>query len=36
MSVTQLSEFKDSLRKLVVDNYSWEGIAGKYLKTYLG
>ena len=36
MSEAQLIAFKESLRKLVVDNYSWEGIAGKYLKTYLG
>jgi glycosyltransferase involved in cell wall biosynthesis len=26
--------FKASLRKLVVDLYSWEGIAGKYLTTF--
>ena len=36
MSESQLIAFKESLRKLVVDNYSWEGIAEKYLKTYLG
>jgi len=35
MTPEQLSAFKDSLRKLVVDNYSWEGIANKYLKTFL-
>lgn len=34
MSAVELSDFKDSLRKLVVDNYSWEGIAGKYMKTF--
>ena len=34
MTTEELSNFKDALRKLVVDNYSWEGIAGKYLNTF--
>lgn len=34
VSSSQLTQFKQALRKLVVDNYSWEGIANKYLKTF--
>lgn len=34
MTADELADFKASLRKLVVDNYSWEGIAGKYLNTF--
>lgn len=34
MTAGELLAFKNSLRKLVVDNYSWEGIAGKYLNTF--
>ena len=29
-----LATFKASLRRLVVENFSWEGIAGKYLENY--
>lgn len=31
---SEIATFKQSLRKLVVDNFSWEGIAGKYLINY--
>jgi glycosyltransferase involved in cell wall biosynthesis len=34
MTKDEMTAFKASLRKLVVDNYSWEGIAGKYLRTF--
>ena len=34
MTVEESLAFKASLRKLVVDLYSWEGIAGKYLNTF--
>ncbi len=34
MSSQELQDFKGALRKLVVDNYSWEGISSKYLKIF--
>lgn len=34
LSISELATFKNSLRDLVVQNYSWEGIASKYLVTF--